>query len=257
MGNSLIGWINAAKTAALTATSAEPTLPVTNLAGDHGSPATGWQTLAGALTPLLTLTPLARTTVRVAALFRSNLTSAATIIVRLYTNPGAVLVATSATVTAVNGQAIAIFPIDTPCDIITVSISDAGNPQNFVNIPLCFAGPVWQPTNAMAWSSSMGRDDINDTVTSRGGQTYVSLRATFRRWEIALDGIRTTEAYAQLDALDRFSRAGGNAILVPNLNNGFVQQESTFGIIKATADVTFPLGVDSRRSWRSRLSERL
>jgi hypothetical protein len=172
------------------------------------------------------------------------------------TDPAAGLVGT-ATVTPVNGQAVAVLPADVGADYITVALSDPANPDNHINVPLAYAGTCWQPTNAIAWASSMGRDEISDTVTSRGGQTYVALRASFRRWEISLDGIRTSEAYTQLDTLDRFSRAGSNALLIPNISNGFVQQEATFGIIKATADVTFPLGVDSRRSWRARITERL
>jgi hypothetical protein len=242
----------------LAATSQEPALPVTNLAtSEQGSPATAWQTLAGGLAATLTITPPARTTIRAMGVFRTNLSAAASVTMTLYTNPGPVTVAASGAISPVNGQAVYVLPADTPADYATIVISDAANPDNHLNIPLVFAGPAWQPLTAMAWSSTMGRDEVSDLVTTRGGQTYVDLRASFRRWEIALDGVRGAEAFTQLDPLDRFSRFGGNALVIPNITSPNIQNEATYGIIKATADVTFPLGIGDRRSWRARLSERL
>jgi hypothetical protein len=255
MGNTLIGWANMVKTATLTASSADPALPVTNLAGDQGSSASGWQTLSGALTPLLTITPAVRTTVRAFGVFRTNLTASAS--VTFNARQSTTIVATTGPLAVNNGQVVGVLGSAIGADSITVSFSDPTNPDNHLNIPLVFAGPVWQPLTAMAWASSMGRDEVSDVVTTRGGQTYVDLRASYRRWEIALDGVRESEAFAQLDVLDRTSRAGSNVLLVPNQIGVNMQYEATFGILKATADVTFPLGVSSRRSWRGSLSERL
>lgn len=256
MANSIIAWSNAVKTATLTATSAQPALPVTNLVSDQGSPASAWQTLAAVTTATLTITPAARTTFRVFGLFRTNLTAAAVVTVKGITNPGSVVISTLVASPA-NGQVVFVAPAAYAADVVTVLIADPTNPDGHLNIPLAFAGPAWQPLTAMAWASTMGRDDVSDSVTTRGGQTYVDLRASARRWEIALDGVRQTEAFANLDVLDRWSRAGGNAMVIPNLTSTDLQSEATFGIIKATADVTFPLGIGNRRSWRARLTERL
>lgn len=163
----------------------------------------------------------------------------------------------SATLSPVNGQVVAVFPADVSATYVTITFSDPTNPDNHINVPLAFAGPAWQPLTAMAWSSSMGRDAISDTVQTRGGQTYVDLRASARRWEIALDGVRDTEAFTQLDVLARACLAGGNVLVCPNITSANLQYEATFGVLKPTADVTFPLGIGARRSWRASLSERL
>jgi hypothetical protein len=256
MGVSAFGWMNAVKTAALSATSAEVALPVSNLANDQGAASMGWQTLGGALTPTLTITPAARTVFRACGAFRTNLTATGTITVSaLTTDPGSIPVVTSATF--VNGQAVALFSADVAADSLQIAFSDPTNPDGHLNVPLIYAGPLWYPTTAMSWASTMGRDDVTDTVVTRGGQTYVNMRATFRRWEIALDGIRTTEAYPQLDVLDRVSRVGGNVLGIADTTSANMRFEATFGMLKATADVSFPLGTAIRRSWRARLSERL
>lgn len=257
MGNAIFGWVNAAKTAVLSSTSAEPTLPVTNLANDQGNAASAWQTLNTVTAATLTITPAARTTFRAFGVFRTNLGSAGTATFRAFTNPGLVQVYSSGAVSVVNGQAVAVAPADTPADVVTIALSDAGNADAHLNVPLAFAGPAWQPLTGLSWQTTIGRDEVSDATVTRGGQTYVDLRATFRRLELALDGIRTTEAYAQVDTLDRLSRSGGNVLVIPSIANGFMQNEATFGILKATADVTFPLNVDARRSWRARLTERL
>lgn len=255
--NSAFGWINAVKTATLTASSAEVLLPVTNLSGDLGAASTGWQTLAGALSAvLLTVTPAARVTFRLFGLFRSNLTPGATVTVRAYTNPGAVLVNTW-TATIANGQAIAIAAADTPADYVTFTITDASNPDNHLNIPLAYAGPAWLPLTAISFASAMGRDDITDTVITRGGQQYITLRATSRRWELATDGVRASEVFASLDVLDRASRTGGNVLAIPDVTSVNAGSEATFGILKASGDIGFPFGAADRRSWRARLTERL
>lgn len=252
-------WTNAVKTAVLTASSAEATLPVTNLATyDQGAASLAWQTLAGALSSvLLTITPAARTTFRAFGVFRTNLTSAGTLTVRAYTNPGLVLVNTWGPTAAVNGQVVLFAAADTPADVVTFTLTDAGNPDNHLNIPLAFAGPAWQPLTALSWASSMGRDAVADNVATRGGQVYTTLRSTVRRWELALDGIRLAESYQQVDVLDRVSRAGGNVLVIPDNTAADMQYVATFGQLMATADVTFPLNISARRSWRARLTERL
>jgi hypothetical protein len=202
----------------------------------------------------LTITPTVRTVFRACGAFRTNLTSTGTMTVSALAT-GSIPVVASATF--VNGQAVALFSTDVAADSLQIAFSDPSNPDNHLNIPLIYAGPLWFPTTAMSWASTMGRDDVTDSVVTRGGQTYVNMRATFRRWEIALDGIRTTEAYTQVDVLDRASRVGGNVLGIADTTSANMRFEATFGILKATADVSFPLGTAIRRSWRARLSERL
>lgn len=163
----------------------------------------------------------------------------------------------TATVTAVNGQAVAVFSADTPADFCTVSFSDLANPDDHINVPLVFAGPLWFPQTALSWASTMGRDDITDTVTTRGGQVYTNLRATSRRWELALDGVRLNEVFTQLDPLDRYARIGSNVLILPDVTSANLQYEATFGQLKPTADIAYPYSTPNRRSWRARVTERL
>jgi hypothetical protein len=256
-GASILAWQNAVKTAVLTASSAEPLLPATNLTNDLGAPSVAWQTLAGALSGvLLTVTPAVRTTFRAFGIFQTNMTNVGTVTARAYTNPGAVLVGTWA-MTMVGGQCVAVAAADTPADYVTFTFTDAANPDNHLNIPLVYAGPAWQPLTAMSWTSALGRDDITDAVVSRGGQQYFDMRATSRRWEIAMDGVRASEVFTQLDVVDAFSRTGGNVLVIPDTTSGNQQYEAVFGVLKATADIAWPFGSADRRSWRARLTERL
>jgi hypothetical protein len=254
---SVLAWQNAIKTAVLTASSAEPALPVTNLTNDLGASSAAWQTLAGALSGvLLTITPTIRTTFRTFGVFQTNLTSAGTVTARAYTNPGAVPVGTWA-MTVVQGQCVAVAAADTPADYVTFTLTDAANPDNHLNIPLAYAGPAWLPLSALSWTSALGRDDITDTAVSRGGQQYFDMRATSRRWEIAMDGVRAAEVFTQLDVLDAYSRTGGNVLVIPDTTSGNQQYEAVFGALKATADFAWPFGAADRRSWRARLTQRL
>jgi hypothetical protein len=258
MGTSVFAWQNAVKTATLAASSANPALPVSNLQGsDQGAPSMGWQTVAGVVAGvLLTITPAVRTTFRVVGAFRTNLTSAATVTVRFYTNPGAVLVETDV-IAVPPGQAVVVLAADRAADYLTIQFDDAGNPSGFLNIPLVFAGPAWIPLTAMSFSSTMGRDDLTDTLQSRGGQTYVNMRATNRRWDIALDGVRASEVFSQLDVLDQASRAGGNVLALPDYLSTNLLREACYGLLKASADISWPFGTADRRSWRATLTERL
>jgi hypothetical protein len=255
---SVLAWQNAVKTATLTSTSAEPALPVTNLAAsDLGSPSTAWQTLAGAISGVvLTITPAVRTTFRAFGVFRTNLTNAAVVTVRAFTNPGAVQIGSWA-MTATGGKCVAIAAADTAADFVTFTFADPANLDNHLNVPLAYAGPAWIPLTGVAWSTALGRDDITDTAVSRGGQAYFNMRATLRRWEIATDGIRASELFTQVDVLDLYSRTGGNVLFLPDTASVNLQSEATFGTLKSTADVLWPFGSADRRSWRARLSERL
>jgi hypothetical protein len=203
---------------------------------------------------VLTITPAVRTTFRSVGVFRTNLTSAAVMTVKGFTNPGLVQV-WSDVITAANGQAVDIMAADIAADVVTVQLDDAGNPDGFLNVPLCYAGPAWIPLTSMVFASTLGRDSLADNVQTRGGQTYVNLRASVRRWEIAMDGVRVNEFYPQLDVLDKASRSGANVLVVPDTTSANAKLDALYGVLIATADAGF--FAPDRRSWRARLTERL
>jgi hypothetical protein len=258
MNNALIGYTNFVKSGTVTSNNAATNFPVTNLQGDSGAAADGWQTtiLTGIL---LTITPaLTRQTFRLLGLFRSNLTSAAVLVFSVYTNPST-LVWTVQVGGPVNGSRQVV--VDTGGvvgDYATVSISDAGNPDGFVNVPLAFAGPAWSPLSTLSLNTSYGRDVTTDEMVSHGGQEYPVYRFQRRRWDLDMQGVRTSsELWPSLDALMRVAAPGANILVVPDNGSVDMSTEATFGRLKQTADVRYPLGTADRRSWAGQLTERV
>jgi hypothetical protein len=261
MSNTALAWTNYVKTGVVTANNAAANFPVTNLQTDSGAPAEGWQTNAGALTnATLTITPATGAqTWRALGLFRTNLTAGATLIFSLKNNPSTVVYTTTvAGPVGATGQVVVVVPSNTVADYATIQITDTANPDNHINIPLAFGGPVWLPTSPAALDTAYGRDSQVDTPVSRSGQEYPVLRWQRRRWDISWVGIRaSTELWPQLDTMNRLAMAGGNVLLVPDITSANLRYEALFGRLAQLADVTFPLGTSDRRAWKGRLTERL
>ena len=136
-------------------------------------------------------------------------------------------------------------------------VSDPSNPDGFINIPLLYAGPAWQPATNIAYDSTIGRDDQTDEITSRGGAEFPSVQWTRRRWDVSMQGIRSSELWAQAMELDRFARTGRNVLFVPNPASVDVGCETVYGRAKPLSDISFPFGNADRRAWRVRITERL
>jgi hypothetical protein len=260
----LFGWDNYVTRSGttITAWSEEPTLPAANIANPYGSFSTGWQTLTGVVTnaggariqiaPVTTGLPWA-----VAGIFRTNLTPQASVSFALYSGGSQTLLQVMPGPAIGFGQVITVFPAGTTADALIISIDDSSNPDQSINVPLVYAGTAWTPATGPAWSSTLGRDDATDLVVTRGGQEIVNLLWQRRRWEIALDGVRASEVWADVDNLRMTARRGGNVIYVPNVDSGYVAQEAIFGLLHETADITFPYMQADRRAWRARVTERL
>lgn len=253
------------KTATILGLSAAPGLPAANVAGDQGSPSTGWQTAAGVVTSvgfagaLLQITPpVAALPWRAIGLFGTNLTPAATVLFQLWTT-GFGSPNWSATVSpqAGYGQAVAIPPTDITADFLRVIINDAANPDGFINVPLCFAGPAWLPAGSTGFSSTVGRDESVAEVVTRGGQEYPTLLWQRRRWNIAFDSLRQSETWTQADPLFRTAKAGSNVFFCPDSGSANLQQEAIFGRLKGTSDISYPYGGADRRRWQATITERL
>lgn len=259
MSNTALAWTNYVKTGVVTSNNAAANFPVTNIQGDSGAPADGWQTTI--LTSIvLTITPATGAQIwRALGLFRTNLTAGASLTFALKNNPSTVVYTTTvAGPVGATGQVVALPPSNTTADYATITISDASNPDGHVNVPLAFAGPVWLPTSPLALDTAYGRDSQVDAPVSRSGQEYPVLRWQRRRWDISSLGVRTsTELWPQLDTLNRLAMAGGNVLLVPDITSANKGYEALFGRLAQLADVTFPLGGSDRRAWKGRLTERL
>lgn len=261
--NTVLGWTNLVKSAALTAGSAEVRFPIQNIQNDIGTASLGWQTTAGVITSgggaTCTITPLiAAQTWRVFVLAGTNLTPGASVTFAVYNNPTTLVYSVTVAGPAPGyRQVVVVAPVDKTADYCTVSITDADNPDGFINVPLVYAGPVWVPAVGINWQTTFGRDSQIDETRSRGGQEYPIPRWQQRRWEIAMDGIQDSELWTDAQELDRVSRFGGNVVFIPDITSTTIGNEAVFGRVESVADVSFVSGITQLFSWKFRIRERL
>lgn len=261
MTGALFGYVNIAKTATITANS--EALPGTNVAEDTGSPSVAWQTLAGDLTTvdgaLLKIAPASAQTWRVFGVFRTNLTASAVVTFSLYNNGSPPTLVWSATASPVAGfgQAVAAAASNQTADFLQITIDDATNPDNFLNVPQVFAGPGWAPSRSIGFSSSVGWDASQADVRTRGGQLYRDLLSRKRRWNIQLDSMSESEAWLDADPLLRTAATGQNVMFIPDTGSSYIQRTSLFGTIDSASDISYPYQAADRRRWSGSLVERL
>lgn len=259
--SAVIGWNNLVKTATLAANSED--LPIGNIATDSGSAADAWQTEAGDVTlatgALFSVTPAPASTWRVLGLFRTNLTSNAVVHFGLWNNGSPPTLVTDVTASPVDGygQAVAVLPANTTADFLQVYIEDSSNPDNFINVPLAYAGPAWFPARSIGWSSTVGRDVSRADVITRGGQEYPSLNFRRRRWNVQLESLLTAEVWGSVDDLLLTADTGTNVLFAPDADGDYLQREAVFGRLSAMADVSFPYQSADRRRWSAQITERL
>ena len=265
MTNALFGWRNHVTTASLTGSGGVPFLDVGNLRNEQGSPALGWQ-MPGTVAALVADTHAAASTWRAFVLARTNLTAAATVQWRV--GPAAACFGTGgefsydsgvipAGVAPGFGQSVHVAPAPVAGEAVRLDIADPGNPDGFINVPLAYAGPVWQPATNIAYDTSLGRDDATDETTTRGGAEFPTLQWTRRRWDVSLQGIRASELWPSVMELDRAARTSQNVLFVPDPAGADVAREAVFGRLRSLGDVTYPFGNGDRRAWRARITERL
>lgn len=264
MANAVFGWVNNVGTGTLTAGSAAAGLGADQLQNDHGGAATAWQTAGGVTSTNLTVDAGATSAAwRAFGLFRTNLTAAATVRWRVGTaaamtsgvayDSGAI----AAGVAAGFGQSVLVASAAVTGRYCRLDVSDPGNPDGVLNVPLIFAGPVWQPASNISAESAFGRDDATDDVVTRGGQEYPTFRFVRRRWEIALARVRAAEVWPSAMELDRVARLGGNILFVPDPASADRNREAVYGRLRATSDLGHPYGIADARGWRCRVTERL
>lgn len=264
MATACFGWINNAGTGTLSASSETASLGAAQLQNDQGNAASAWQTAGGVTSAGLTVDAgVPGAAWRAFGLFRTNLTGAATVRWRV----GAVAAMTSgvvfdtgtvaAGVAAGFGQSVLVAAAAVAGRYCRLDVADPGNPDGVLNVPLIFAGPVWQPASNISAESAFGRDDSTDEVVTRGGQEYPTSRFVRRRWEIALARVRAAEVWPFAMELDRVARLGTNVLFVPDPASADRNREAVFGRLRATSDLGHPHGVADARGWRCRVTERL
>ena len=267
MPNALLGWVNLVLSGTLTAGSQAAGLGIGNLKQERGAASTAWQTGAGVVTAnggawFEVDSGDSGSVWNALTLARTNLTADARIewlIGEAPTSGG--LAWTSGRVPAgvARGyaQTVAIPPAGTRGRRLHVRIDDPGNPDGFVNIPLAFVGPCWQPALNLGWGSAVGRDGLVTETVTRGGQEFPTSLWQRRRWELEFVGIRDAEVWPYVMELDAYARSGGNVLLIPQPGGAQMARETVFGRFQASGPVTTPLSSLDARAWRATVTERL
>jgi hypothetical protein len=256
--NTLWGWNNYVLPSPLAASS--EALPVYNLKDERGAPSVGWQTASGVTqNAIMWVFPtINRSIWRVWGAFRSNLTPFARMTVTLWNQPDLVVwVGSTSGPEPGFGQSILVAPDDKAADYCSITFDDPGNPQQFINIPLIYAGPAWMMASPPAYDTMFGGDAAINEAVSRGGQEFPVFLYERRRAELAFAGIRQGEVLGQLAELQQTARRGNNILFIPDVMSGTISMEAIYGRVTATADVGFPYAAADRRSWRARVTERL
>jgi hypothetical protein len=261
MSNQAFAWNNYLLNATLGSNSVGQ--PVDNLKDLTGAPVMGWQSAAGVTTTaggaVVTVTPsLTGQIWRAFGVFRTNLTPSATVTFSLASGGSTVWTGQSMGPVAGYQQVVVIAPADTQADVLTVSFDDPSNPDQFINVPLCFAGPMWQMNHAADYSSTFGVDTQADASVTRGGQEYSVMLWERRRWELSMSGILSAEASGPVAELNRVSAMGGNVLFCPDITDPYsLATAAIYGRLTPTSDVGYPYGSSDRRSWKVRVQERL
>lgn len=267
MGVSAFGWLNAVTTGSLSVASAATNMGAGNLQDDQCSSGSAWQTPSGTLTDawLVIDSGSADSTWQAFGLFRTNLTAAATVRWKVgntlttgrVSSPSYDSGSVSAGVAPGYLQSVVIATAVQTGRYCEVQIDDGTNPDNFINVPGAYAGPLFVPEVSLSTASTFGRTDITDEVVTRGGQEFPINRSISRVQSVALAGVTVAETWASVMELDRVSRAGGNVLFAPYVTSATLNQEALFGRLKNASAISYPYGSSDRRAWSATVTERL
>ena len=257
MTQTVIAWTNLVKLATVTATNYEAALPPENTLNDIGAPSTGWQTEYGTTNATLTYTLADEaSTVRVIALFRTNLTAAAQITATITYDNSETWTETLAGPAAGYGQVIFVLTDAKYADSIAIEIDDPENPDGFLNVPMVFIGDAWLPGYSIAPSFADTWEPQQNIQRSRGGQRYITQLANERTATFEFGAVLSADAYAAPRELARLSGLGVNVLFIPDGDGDEVKYDAIFGTIVARPMGTTG-GAGRLRTWGATITERL
>lgn len=258
-----LGLENLVLTSAVSANSSAPGLGPLNVLTEQGSADSAWQTAAGVVTLAAgalfraDFSPGART-IRAFAIARTNLTPAAQVTFQVW-NAGPTFVYGSGALPGPvprYGQVVHVLPANVTGDYLQIVFDDPTNPDGFINVPIIWCGALWQPGANVTWDSAYGRDHGADVRRARGGQTFIDTRYITRRFDMRLANVPESQ-WPTLDDYDHDVRLGHNTLIIPDHTSANLSREAVVGMVRPTADVTFPFGTAAARSWAARVEERL
>lgn len=257
--NAAIGWENNILTGTLTAGSASVAAPVANLLNAVG--ATPWRTagiLASASGAWIQVDMAAATTWRMFGVFRTNLTTAATVRWMLGSTAGGSDVYDSTALSGLvagYGQVVLDAGANYSARYLRVEFEDSANPDGSISIGLAYAGASFIPSNGIRLQWPSWREDLNRGVETKGGQKYIEQGAQRRVQGFDFPAITEAEAYASVHELDRISRQNRNVMIMPRPGSGYENREAVFGLIRSIGRVQYE---DWQHfTWQFEIEERL
>ncbi|WP_339077068.1 hypothetical protein QQM41_10160 [Acetobacter sp. AC2005] len=253
MENCGLGWENRVLDAALTASAQASALPVENLRNQQGAASLGWR--VPGTTATLTIHHPPAGLWRAFGLFRTNLTAEASMTVTVLLGGNTVWQGTAQVVA--NGQILLVAPTAIMGDTATIQITDTGNPDGFLSIPLAYAGPIWQPVRNYSTDSTADRTLGQDSVTTLGGAEFVSTRWYQRKLTIAHQSYGDADAVV-LDQILRTAATGQNILFLPDpsASPADLATKALFGGLSGS-DLSNPFGAADRHALTLTLTERL
>ena len=258
MTQTVIGWVNLAKLATITATSSDDALPPENMVNEIGSASTAWQTVAGVTNATLTFTfDDPGLPVRTIGLFRTNLTTQAQITATITLDSVETWTETLAGPAVGYGQVVFITVEAENADSLTIEIDDPSNPDAFLNVPLVFIGDAWLPTYSIAPSSADTWAPEVNRLTTRGGQLYQTQLANPRSLAFEFGAVDRDEAYTAAREINRLAALGLNVLVIPDGDGDYVKYEAVFGTITNCRPFGYLPGASGTRTWGATVTERL
>lgn len=258
MSQTLLAWVNYAKTAAITATSSESGLPPENMINDIGAPSTGWQTAAGVTTATLNFTLSdPGVPIRVIALFCSNLSITAQITATITLASVETWTQTLAGPAVGYKQVVFVTTDLENADSVEIVITDTANTDGHINVPLVFIGPAWLPQWNASPKSGDGWLPETNMIRTRGGQVYPTLLSNPRTVSFEFEAMDPDETQAYAREIGRLHGMGINVLFIMDAEGSNIRRDAVFGLVSNPKPYGFLPGLSGVRTWGATITERL
>ena len=135
-----------------------------------------------------------------------------------------------------NGTAaIIVLPAMYSARYVTISISDTGNADGYVQIGWVFAGGGFVPTYNAEYGLRDSWIDLSTKELSESGAQWPTARRRLKQVEFVLDGLETYEG-EQLHEMQRVLGTVDEVLYVPDINDAAVTQR--FGFLGTLAEMS-------------------
>ena len=203
---------------AISATSAAATLPVSNLLSNMKSAV--WRSTSAAV-QTIRIDFLAAQSIGMVALCFTNLSVAAAIVVKLYTNVDDVSPTyTSASTTILNSNPSnpAVLPIQnnyahgggsmgvvyfpaTTCKRVDIQITDTGNTEGYLQVGTCIVGVYWEPQYGFDKGETLQIVDESKHIRTESGDLITDSSVKYRKISFTLRAMNPVDRDAMLSLL--------------------------------------------------------